>query len=319
MSKQGEAAGLASERVACAGFPDAVRMTNGTVELVVVPSIQRILHYGYIGGPNMLWDNSEAARQEPVRAWKNWGGDKVWPWPHQRWEQWIGRMFPPPPGLERAAEVDVLAAGAVRMTGPIDKAMGLRVVREIRLAATGTRAVIINTLEKVKGEPMDCGVWTISQVSDRDDVYCLLPDGQDEPFIKPFGDGGWTCDCVAGRLAHLCRPTEDGGKVGVDGCGLAVVDGGCAMLQWPVADSGDAKKIIRGERVQFYAHGRSEAGIADPAGYLELEFSSEIQRLEPGMSASMTVAWALRPVSDDDPAVVAAMLDASIRDLVDRG
>jgi hypothetical protein len=294
-------------------------MTNGTVELIVVPSIQRIFHYGYIGGPNMLWDNSEAARQAPVRAWKNWGGDKVWPWPHQRWEQWIGRMFPPPPGVERAGEVDVLAGGAVRLTGPIDKAMGLRVVREIRLAETGTRAVIINTLEKVKGEPMDCGVWTISQVSDRDEVYCLLPEGQDEPFIKPFDNGGWARECLAGRVAHLCRPAKDGGKVGVDGCGLAVVDGDLAMLQWPISDSGDVKKIIRGERVQFYAHGRGTAGVPDPAAYLELEFSSQIQRLEPGMSASMTVAWALRPVTEDDPAAVAAMLDAWMPDAVDRG
>jgi hypothetical protein len=298
------------------GFGDAARLTNDSVEILVVPSIQRILSYGYIDGPNMLWDNSEAARGEPAHAWRNWGGDKVWPWPHSRWEQWVGRMFPPPPGLDRAARVEMLGERALRMTGPVDKGLGMRVVRDIRLAPTGSRATITSMLEKVTGEPMDAGVWTISQVADRDEVYCLLPDGASEPFIKCFGSGGWTCRDLQGRTACLGRPLPDGGKIGVDGCGLAVVDGDCLMVQWPIADSGDVTKIEQGERVQFYAHGRLTGEKPDPAGYLELEFSSEVMRLEPGQSASMTVAWELDRLDGVEPTQLGLAIDEISRGMM---
>src|SRR4051812_12550633 len=38
-------------------WPDAIRLSNGDVNLFVIPSIGRIMRFGYSDGPNVLWTN----------------------------------------------------------------------------------------------------------------------------------------------------------------------------------------------------------------------------------------------------------------------
>src|SRR5687767_7541832 len=50
-------------------FPDAIRLTNGTVSLVVIPSIGgRIMRYGFVGRPNVLWNNPKIADRPTTRS-----------------------------------------------------------------------------------------------------------------------------------------------------------------------------------------------------------------------------------------------------------
>ena len=50
-------------------FPDAIRLYNGTVNLIIVPSLGgRIMRYGYVGGPNVLWNNPKTARPPQAAA-----------------------------------------------------------------------------------------------------------------------------------------------------------------------------------------------------------------------------------------------------------
>ena len=72
------------------GWKGAVQMSNGTVEIVIVPQIGRIMRYGFVGGPNMLWNNIALAGKTTDLAsaskdWNNYGGDKLWPAPQDRW------------------------------------------------------------------------------------------------------------------------------------------------------------------------------------------------------------------------------------------
>src|SRR5438105_716976 len=53
----GPPAGVAVERVDYHGWPGCFRLTNGTVDVVVVPQIGRVMRYGPVGGPNLLWEN----------------------------------------------------------------------------------------------------------------------------------------------------------------------------------------------------------------------------------------------------------------------
>ena len=62
----------------------AYRLTNGTVEAVVVPSIGRVMRWGKIGGPNLLWNNDPSKITET--GWKNYGGDKTWLSPQIYWD-----------------------------------------------------------------------------------------------------------------------------------------------------------------------------------------------------------------------------------------
>ena len=52
-------ASVSIERTEYKGWVDAVHLNNGEVELVVVPQIGRIMHYGFIGDENILWLDPE--------------------------------------------------------------------------------------------------------------------------------------------------------------------------------------------------------------------------------------------------------------------
>ena len=74
------------DRCAWAGWAEAFRLSNGEAELVVVPAVSRILHYGLVGGPNLLWQNASVAGRPPGAAqWTNYGGSKTWIWPEHEW------------------------------------------------------------------------------------------------------------------------------------------------------------------------------------------------------------------------------------------
>src|SRR5436305_1962851 len=73
-------AGVAVERVDYRGWPGCFRLTNGTVEVVVVPQVGRAMRYGPAGGPNLLWENPALAGRDPdpstapTATWANFGG-----------------------------------------------------------------------------------------------------------------------------------------------------------------------------------------------------------------------------------------------------
>src|ERR1051325_5584720 len=109
------------ERVAYRGWQGSYRMTNGTVDLVFVPQIGRIMRYGYVDGPNVLWENAALAGKttdfsQPVTDWQNYGGDKVWPAPQSVWG------WPPDATFESAPHtVQVLKNGHLLVESPLSQ------------------------------------------------------------------------------------------------------------------------------------------------------------------------------------------------------
>src|SRR5579862_9449152 len=85
------------------GWSGAYRLTNGAAELIFVPQIGRIMRYGYVDGPNILWNNPAMAGKaadadDAAKNWPNFGGDKLWPAPQERWP------WPPDPILDHAPQ-----------------------------------------------------------------------------------------------------------------------------------------------------------------------------------------------------------------------
>jgi len=67
------------ERVAYRQFADSIRITNGTIEAIVVPSIGgRLMRFATVGGDNVLWENPTVPISQAGHS-GNWGGEKVGP------------------------------------------------------------------------------------------------------------------------------------------------------------------------------------------------------------------------------------------------
>ncbi len=114
--------GARIERTSWGGWSDAYRLTNGTIEVVVVPASGRILHYGYTGAANLLWQNASAVGGLPWRpgTWTNYGGSKTWIWPQEDWPARTGSGWPPPTDLPATIvnTVEIRDKGTLRLTSP---------------------------------------------------------------------------------------------------------------------------------------------------------------------------------------------------------
>jgi hypothetical protein len=190
------------------GWRDAIVMNNGKATAVVVPSIGRVMHFGFVGEESVFWENPGLVGQTAMKGdwattdWVNLGGDKSWPAPEADWPKWTGRKSWRPPvgfdGLPVAATTET--NGAVVLTSEVDPAYGIRVVRRVRLNPRRAQLTIQTVFEKLSGPPVKAGVWVITQLREPVGVYMTKP-------ARSVFAQGWT---VLGNQAPPSLRSEAG-------------------------------------------------------------------------------------------------------------
>ncbi len=286
----GEKQRVEVRRLEYQGWPGAYQLSNGTVDLVFVPQIGRIMRYGYSGEKNFLWENpalagKTIAPEGEQKEWVNYGGDKLWPAPQDRWG------WPPDPYLDRGPHaVEVLEGRRLRVTGTRSPRTGLRFIREISLARTGSEVTLRNTLVNTGSQAARWSVWEVAQV-DAPDEACLplhrngrFPEGflifKNSPPVPE------TLRVTRDR-ACLRRHPGRGGKIGGD-----------SPEGWAAARAGGLRMTVsaRYERGREYPDGGCAQEIwsnPDPLPYMELELLSPLQDLAPGKRHAFTTRWRL--------------------------
>ncbi|GIV16481.1 MAG: hypothetical protein KatS3mg022_1916 [Armatimonadota bacterium] len=283
------------ERVSYKGWQDCYRLTNGTVELVVVPSIARIMHYGFVGEPNMLWVNP-ATEGRPVKPgeWPNHGGDKAWVWPQDEWEMRTGRGWPPPSATDQVPhQAEIIAGNVIRLTSPLVAGYGVRIVREIRLEPSGTRVHILTRLEKVReGADFAVAAWVVAQLPVPELLLIRLHSGSAlSDGYKLFSPDPWKAVRRLGADILLPeRRTDVAVKLGCDADILAWFKPPYLVVHHsPIASLSDFKP---GDHAQIFSN-------SDTLPYIELEFTSPLKVLRNGESVSLEVTWDLYRISPE--------------------
>ncbi len=282
-------AGAQVEPVTYHGWQDAYRLSNGTVDVVVAPSIGRIMRYGYIGEENLLWENPVMAGRNSTTqpgAWGNFGGDKVLPWPQSDWAKRFGHDWPPPSQVDPLLyQVQVLPDNGLLLTSALIEPFGFRVVREIHLANSGTLLTTSTRFEQLT--PADphypVGVWTVTQW--RNPEYILA---RSATALVPIYGQFKPIEQLAGGVVKMQRQVGKTAKAGFDADVLAVAIGDHLVVQrthhspdehWP-----------NGEQAQVYCNGES-----GEQSYVELEFTSPRQVLDGG-NMELKVDWQAMPI-----------------------
>ena len=279
----------------------AYKLTNGAVGAVIVPAIGRVMSFGKIGGPNLIW-NAEP-EQLAKTGWKNYGGDKAWLAPQSNWKLFHGaNNWPPESVLDgEPLKADVLSGGKLQLTTGLSKT-GIRLIRTMYFDENG-EFVIEQTARKERGAPIKVGIWNVTQVVPGQAVFA--PVATDSTY--PDGTYIWDGKKVDG--AQLVRPglmkivsSADGNtpKLGFDTpvAALASVRDGVAWLQRsarPVGEYPDGKNG-NGFPTEIYING-------DPKMYYqELEFLGPLQEYSVGTAYTHTVRWSLHnlPSTDTD-------------------
>ena len=152
-----------------------VCLSNGLIDLQVLPDIGgRIIQFK-LGGKEFLWVNPQLAGKLPPSnglaadgGWFNIGGDKLWPAP-QGWDN--DRQWPGPPdavldGQPYALEKLPSKPGetAVRLTSGKDRRSGIQFSRAVRIFEGSTRVGFEATMTNIDTRPRRWGIWAHTQL-----------------------------------------------------------------------------------------------------------------------------------------------------------
>jgi hypothetical protein len=236
------------ERTTWHGWSDAVIMRNRMVAIVIVPSIGRVMNFSFLDkahqpteGP--FWNN-RMLDGKPVapgsRDWANFGGDKTWPEVQAEWPTVQKRGWPPPIGFDSSPNTIQIDGSEVTLVTPVDPAYGIRATRIIRLDRNLPVMTIITDYEKVLGEPVKSGIWTITQLASPDNVYA------DSPAKSIFENGYVNLTrtplfdvAKEGDRVRLRRDLNRSTKMGTDG----------EWLLWTGADAEGHKITLKIDRI----------------------------------------------------------------------
>ncbi|MEM6332239.1 MAG: hypothetical protein AAF823_02750 [Planctomycetota bacterium] len=255
---------------------EARGVISEALEVAVVGETGRVMFFGKRGGENAMWlgDIDPAAE-----GWKNWGGDKAWWWPQDRWGEVLGdgREWPPPVAIDGSAweVMGPSAGGKIGMQSPVDEALGASLARRFAVYPDEPAMLVDTALVPAAGVglagedgalPAWAVPWTVTQVPTDGPVYARLIEGVDA------GDEGWVqtmmgeateTSVVAGRWVAIARLSGKGYvKIGLDADALAVelADGSWLVQRYVGSASGGGFEPA--ERAQVFQNDR----------YVELEF-----------------------------------------------
>ena len=146
--------GVTVTRLTWHGWPNSLRLTNGVVEAIVVPTIGRITSFRLIGHPetdpifnNKDWAGKTVADADPT-TWATFGGDKLWPSPQSDWPRHNVRGWPPDQAFDGDPENAQTLSDGVRLTTPDSTAFAARAIRTITMKPGEARLYVAQTLIK---------------------------------------------------------------------------------------------------------------------------------------------------------------------------
>lgn len=127
------AAEVTMEKAPYGGWPNCIRLSNGTVELIATTDVgPRIIRFGFVGGQNMFKEFADMIGKTGGDEWRIYGGHRFWSAPEARprtyfpdnapvdadWDGKTLTLTPPPEavnGLQKQMAVSMEASGAVRV------------------------------------------------------------------------------------------------------------------------------------------------------------------------------------------------------------
>jgi hypothetical protein len=161
------------------GWTDAILLSNGLVEAVVVPSVNRVMQFRFAGeveGP--FWENRQLDGSMPDpedKSWRNFGGDKSWPAPQSDWPHYMDRAWPPPRAFDPSSATATLEGGTVVLVSTVDPFFKIRVTRRIRLDRHKPVMRIETEFEQVEPSTRKTGVWVVTQLKHPERLYMPVP------------------------------------------------------------------------------------------------------------------------------------------------
>ncbi len=155
------------DRVSCVGLPNCFRMTNDEIELIVTTDVgPRILHYGFVGGPNILGHFPDLAEGTEWGEWKPLGGHRLWVGPE-------AKPFSYAPD-NTSIEARVEGNYAIRLIQPVD-ASGFQKEISVSIYPSGSRVDLHHRITYRGAGEVLAAPWALTIMSGGRAILPLEP------------------------------------------------------------------------------------------------------------------------------------------------
>jgi len=287
------------ERISWGEWSEAYRMTNGSVEVVVVPAVSRILHYGFAGEKNLLWQNASAGGRAPVAGnWMNYGGSKTWIWPQEDWPARTGSGWPPPTDLPTtiANRAEILDKRTLRLTSPPLPGHDAVLVRDIRIEEAGTRVLVTSRLQKTgQNATFAMAAWTVTQMPANGSLFARLVAGSRPAHgYRSFPGAAFESVSFEGSDILVAeRQTTASAKIGMDADLLAWQKDDILFVERSSNVGTPLSAFAVGDPGQLYSHPDGDPTLPVGVSYIEMELTAPLRTLQSGESSVLETAWEL--------------------------
>ncbi|MHB8106892.1 MAG: hypothetical protein ACYDH4_05630 [Candidatus Cryosericum sp.] len=143
-----------AEQVTFRGWQHCMRLSNGTVDLVVTTDVgPRVARYGFENQENVLCEVRDEDGMTGGDTWHTFGGHRLWHSPEAN-----PRTYQPDNAPVPFEEVE----GLIRLKPVLDVATGIQKEMEVSLDATGTGVTVTHRLTNRGLWPVRLAAWAIT-------------------------------------------------------------------------------------------------------------------------------------------------------------
>jgi hypothetical protein len=152
------------------GWPNAYRLANGSIELVVTTDVgPRIIFFGFMGDQNEFKEYPDQIGQTGGEDWCIYGGHRLWHAPES-----IPRSYSPDNSPVCLQEYP----GFVRLTQPVEATTGIQKEIEIALDAEAPHVRVTHRLRNINLWEVELAPWAMSVMAAGGVAILPLPPRQ---------------------------------------------------------------------------------------------------------------------------------------------
>ena len=165
---------LTREIVSYAGWNDCVRLSNGSMELIITTAVgPRILRCAFVGGSNLFAEFAADLGRTGDPEWRPYGGHRLWHAPES-----VPRTYFPDNGpVEHSWDGSTLT-----LRQPVETTTGIAKEMRIALSSSSNRVTVVHRLTNTNLWEIQTAPWCLSVMAPGG--RAILPQ---EPFV-PFPD-----------------------------------------------------------------------------------------------------------------------------------
>jgi hypothetical protein len=152
-----------AERSEFQNLPDCLRLTNGTIDVVVTTSVgPRVLFYGFTGGENVFAAHPDAKTATALGEFKPYGGHRLWIAP----ENMPNSYAPDNAPVEYAFDE---ARNSIRLIQPLENITQTQKEITLTLAAAGGSGVIVHhKITNRSARHLEIAAWALTIMNGGD-------------------------------------------------------------------------------------------------------------------------------------------------------